>query len=88
MIYAAIIVGFVVSHLASAWMYGRAIQNVQREHDRRVDLLINQILHLTGKTWTPPPAEQWQPPVVDEDRGRYVAVPEQMPDDEDWERDR
>lgn len=28
----------------------------QRQHDRRQDLLINQLLHATGRTWTPPPA--------------------------------
>ena len=31
------------------------LRSQQRQHDRRTDLLLNQLLHATGRTWTPPP---------------------------------
>lgn len=53
----------------------------QRAHNRREDLLINQLLHATGKTWTPPPAAT-PPAPPDQPQPRslvYTATPEQDP---------
>lgn len=54
----------------------------QRAHSRREDLLINQILHLSGRTWTPPPADEWGPATDGEPLVReydWTAQPEQQP---------
>jgi hypothetical protein len=52
-----VLAGAFVAQVVAAWMFGRAVQNLEREHSRRTDLLINQILHLSGRTWQQPPAE-------------------------------
>lgn len=54
-----------------------------REHARERQLLVNQILHLSGRTWTPPPAGT----VEREERKPRdtVASPEQQPDG--WDGD-
>lgn len=50
-----------------------------REQARERNLLINQIMHLSGRTWTPPPADLAEPePDVDVDR--FVLAPEQLPE--------
>jgi hypothetical protein len=54
-----------------------------RAHTRREDLLVNQVLHLAGKTWTPPPAETWTAPQPGEpliaDPLDWTPTPEQTP---------
>jgi hypothetical protein len=58
------------------------LTRAQRAHSRREDLLINQILHLSGRTWTPPPADEWkaagdgEPLVREYD---WTTQPEQQP---------
>lgn len=47
----------------------RQIARMEREHNRRVDLLINQLLHAAGKPWQPAPAvndpePEWEPPAL------------------------
>lgn len=38
----------------------------QRSHARREDALIDRLLHVTGNTWTPPPADNPAPaPVIE-----------------------
>jgi hypothetical protein len=34
------------------------LRALDRAHDRRVDLLTDKVLHLAGRTWTPPPHEE------------------------------
>jgi cytochrome oxidase assembly protein ShyY1 len=51
-----------------------------RQHARERELLLNQIMHLSGRTWTPPPSENWSgakdgEPLVHE----WTATPEQRP---------
>jgi hypothetical protein len=72
----ALIAALIAVTVALAGLLGRQ----QRAHDRREDLLVNQILHLSGRTWTPPPADEWGPakdgePLVRE----WTAQPEQHP---------
>lgn len=50
--------------------------NVCRAHARREDLLTNQLLHLTGRTWQEPPREKPEPAKPDPDAGRYTRLPE------------
>jgi len=55
----------------------RAVQSERREHARERGLLINQILHLSGKTWSPPPADEKPgPPAIEPHR--YTANPERF----------
>lgn len=49
-----------------------------REHARERNLILNQLLHATGRTWQPPPVEAWDPPPT---RQETVRQPEQMPAD-------
>lgn len=51
-----------------------------RSQARERDLLVNQILHLSGRTWTPPPADEWHAPVDSEPLVReWTTQPEQQP---------
>lgn len=68
----AVVAGWVVSLVVGA----RALERARREHARREDLLVNQLLHAAGRTWTPPPADDWQPE-PDEPAERLFSVPEQ-----------
>jgi len=61
------------------YVLGRSLAKIHREHARERQLLINQILHLSGRTWQPPPAGNgeptetviaawdWDPPGPDQD---------------------
>jgi hypothetical protein len=74
-----------MSVLATASMVLNALivsttQRLIRSHARERDLLVNQILHLSGRTWTPPPADQWTAPKDREPLVReWTATPEQTP---------
>lgn len=71
--------------IAAGWAatiaaFVRYLASRDRGQARERDLLVNQILHLSGRTWTPPPAEQWQPPAPGEPLVReWTATPEQYP---------
>jgi len=56
------------------------VRSLIRQHARERDLLVNQILHLSGRTWTPPPADEWGPATDGEPLVReWTAQPEQQP---------
>lgn len=58
--------------------FGALIRSLVRSNARERDLLVNQILHLSGRTWTPPPADQWKPATDGEPLVReWTATPEQ-----------
>jgi hypothetical protein len=52
------------------------LRSIQRAHDRRVDLLTDKMLHLAGRTWTPPPAEE-EPNILMRERDLELIEPEQ-----------
>lgn len=60
-----------------------ALERQRRAHARREDLLVNQLMHLAGKTWSPAPAESWGPADTGEPLVRdvqdWTAAPEQQP---------
>lgn len=60
-----------------------AIRSLVRSHARERELLINQIMHLAGRTWTPPPADTVPDFPPDEETDRFVFAPSQLPDDEE-----
>ena len=55
------------------------LRGMQRAHDRRVDLLTDKMLHLAGRTWTPPPAEtqEYEIELADAERRLELIEPEQ-----------
>jgi hypothetical protein len=62
----------------------RAMARMQRQHARREDLLLNQLLHLTGHTWQPSPADEARRGDVHAREPRpitWTASPEQLPVD-------
>lgn len=78
MLYVALILAVTVVVLVTSGV--QMLSRIQRAHGRREDLLIAQVLHLSGRPWTPPPADEWKPaadgePLVHE----YTAQPEQQP---------
>jgi hypothetical protein len=54
------------------------VRSLVRQQARERDLLINQVMHLSNKTWTPPPAREPQP----EAKPRETLNPDMLPD---WE---
>lgn len=62
MTYVVVLVALVclaVSHYAWSSIYRAQI----REHARERNLMLNQLMHLAGRTWEQPPdAQQWAPP--------------------------
>lgn len=58
----------------------RMLRNERRESANERRLLLNQILHLTGRPWQQAPAdERVEPDDLEETWGRYSASPEQLP---------
>jgi hypothetical protein len=52
------------------------LRSIQRAHDRRLDLLTDKMLHLAGRTWTLPPAEE-EPNILMRERDLELIEPEQ-----------
>lgn len=61
--------------------FASLLRGQQRAHARREDLLLNQLLHATGKPWQPAPADEkpplWQP-AREPGPPRYTATPERF----------
>lgn len=55
-------------------------RSLVRQHGRERDLMLDRIMHLAGRTWTPPPAEEWQPEQPDEQE-RYVGSVSDLTED-------
>lgn len=71
----ALVAAVVVETLAFAALIRAQIRQAARERD----LLVNQVCSLAGKPWQPPPSQEWTAP-VDEDAGRYFAIPDHLPE--------
>lgn len=48
----------IVALLVSTALHVQLLRMKEREHHRERQMLIAQLLHATGKTWTTPPAEE------------------------------
>jgi len=60
--------------------FASLMRSLIRQHARERDLLTNQLLHAVGRTWSPPPADEWQPAADGEPFVReYTPQPEQWP---------
>lgn len=66
--------------IAVVSILARLLISQQRAHARREDLLINQLLHATGRAWQPAPAveaDRERERGDDLKRARWTASPEQ-----------
>lgn len=79
---AGALVALVVTVAASASL----VRSLIRSQTRERAILIDQIMHLAGRTWTPPPAERleqgFDPDAVAPER--FVLSPGQLPDDDTY----
>jgi hypothetical protein len=66
----------VVANAITALAYSRSQRNMQRQHARERELLLNQLCNLAGKPWVEPPSYRMPEPDVDVER--YVTSPEQL----------
>jgi len=59
--------------------FASIVRSLVRQQARERDLLLNQIMHLSGRTWTPPPAHDPRPaPEPRETERNFDMLP-------DWE---
>ena len=73
--------------VVEAYYFANAIKTQSRQHGRRQDLLINQIMHLSNKTWQPPPIAdiEIEPPALDRMPDEYYTNSDfLLEDEEDW----
>jgi hypothetical protein len=59
---------------------GALFRNLVRQQARERELLLNQIMHLAGRTWTPPPAAV-ELDALGEDTVISYIDPSQLPDE-------
>ena len=78
MIYVALIEA--VALIVTGLSFAGVVRSLVRQQARERDLLLNQIMHLSGHTWTPPPAHDPRPaPEPRETERNFDMLP-------DWER--
>jgi hypothetical protein len=58
---------------------GMLFRGLVRQQARERELLLNQIMHLAGRTWTPPPAAELD--ALGEDTVIAYIDPSQLPDE-------
>ena len=80
MIYIALLEG--VALLATALTFAGCVRSLVRQQARERATLIDQICHLAGRTWTPPPAEQASEPFDPDEVSdpRFELSPTQLND--------
>lgn len=70
-------VAALASHVVVALAFASVVRSKDRQSARERDLLTNQLLHAAGRTWTPPPADKPEVPLV---RGVVNIHPAQWPE--------
>lgn len=55
--------------------FAGVLRSLVRQHARERDLLINQIMHLSGKTWSPPPSRDETPAETGTFEERFTYTP-------------
>ena len=61
------------------YMAGALVRGMVRQQARERELLLNQIMHLAGRTWQPPPSPE--PAVAFEEDDTVILVdPAQLPE--------
>ena len=72
--------GALIVLAVSTVVFASIVRSLVRQAARERDLLLNQLMHLAGRTWQEPPAQPQTPSApVEEDLepGRFWASPEQ-----------
>ena len=72
--------GALIVLAVSTVVFASIVRSLIRQAARERDLLLNQLMHLAGRTWQEPPAQvQTAPALMEEDTepGRFWASPEQ-----------
>jgi len=54
------------------------VRGIVRQQARERELLLNQLMHLSGRTWTPPPAAE---PLAEPEDTLVMVDPSQLPDE-------
>ena len=75
--------GLVAALLVCVLAFSGLIRSLVRQHARREDLLLNQLLNLAGKPWQPAPANDVPQEDDLDELARYVWNPSQLPEEED-----
>ena len=54
-----VVIGAIIASavLLQWWLAGVLLGKLDRQHRRERELLVNQIMHLSNRTWAPPPAD-------------------------------
>lgn len=60
MVYVALAEAIVL--LAVTSIFAGLLRSAIRSSARREDLLLDKLLHAVGQPWTPPPADEYEPP--------------------------
>ena len=79
MIYLVLLEG--VAFIATALAFANVIHWMIREQARERQLLINQVMFLSGHKWLEPPASSEPINVIQEELPDVYYAPEQMPDE-------
>ena len=72
MLYLSFVLAGVLGLTTLAW--AGLLRGLIRQHARERDLLLNQLMHLAGRTWAPPPSTDPRSELPDLD---YTFTPEQ-----------
>jgi hypothetical protein len=63
-----------VALVALTMVFAGLVRSLIRQQARERDMLLDKLMHLAGRTWTPPPASEPEPePAVEYDE--YEAAP-------------
>ena len=74
MTYAILAAGvWIVSIALLLGTFSTIVRRSDRQHARERELLLNQLMHLSGKTWAPPPSLVWNEP--EEEAEIYEVTP-------------
>lgn len=68
------------SAAAAVRLLTAAAERERRQHAREREMLLNQIMHLAGRTWAPPPADDYTVPADPFDEERYMVAASQEPE--------
>jgi len=70
--------GAIGAAVVVALVFARIVMHLQRQAGRERNLLLNQLLHVTGNTWQEPPHEQETEPEPFDDP--ILVLPHLMPE--------
>lgn len=77
------VLSLAILNLVTVLSFTGIIVKLNRQSDRREDALIDRIMHLANRTWTPPPSEEYTLPNNEEeyDPSRYLTSLDTIPEE-------